>query len=141
MCKLSMVERVLESARTLDARTRPPREVRACNNVIGVSRYVACPCLPLWDNFMARNAIRFRVPCLGKGLAGWFKWLSWFGRPKIRRSLDIQFSSETGPEKGSWKGGTDDLAEAWADVKREGWRTRKIADEWLHGCPKCKEPT
>lgn len=112
MCKLSMVERVLESARTLDARTRPPREVRACNNVIGVSRYVACPCLPLWDNFMARNAIRFRVPCLGKGLAsrgrcrwswrtilGWFKWLSWFGRPKIRRSLDIQFSSETGTKR------------------------------------------
>lgn len=37
---------------------------------------------------------------------GWFKWLSWFCRPKIRRSLDIQFSNETGPEKGSWKGGT-----------------------------------
>lgn len=37
---------------------------------------------------------------------GWFKWLSWFGRPKIRRSLDIAFSGETGPEKGSWKGGT-----------------------------------
>lgn len=37
---------------------------------------------------------------------GWFKWLSWFRRPKIRRSLDIRFSGETGPEKGSWKGGT-----------------------------------
>ncbi len=37
---------------------------------------------------------------------GWFKWLSWFGRPKIRRSLDLKFSGETGPEKGSWKGGT-----------------------------------
>lgn len=37
---------------------------------------------------------------------GWFKWLSWFCRPKIRRSLDIEFSSEVGPEKGSWKGGT-----------------------------------
>lgn len=37
---------------------------------------------------------------------GWFKWLSWFCRPKIRRSLDIEFSGETGPEKGSWKGGT-----------------------------------
>lgn len=37
---------------------------------------------------------------------GWFKWLSWFCRPKIRRSLDIEFASETGPEKGSWKGGT-----------------------------------
>lgn len=37
---------------------------------------------------------------------GYFKWLSLFRRPKIRRSLDIAFSSETGPEKGSWKGGT-----------------------------------
>lgn len=37
---------------------------------------------------------------------GWFKWLAWFGRPKIRRSLDIEFSDETGLEKGSWKGGT-----------------------------------
>lgn len=36
---------------------------------------------------------------------GWFKWLSWFRRPKIRRSLDITFSDETGRDKGSWKGG------------------------------------
>jgi hypothetical protein len=37
---------------------------------------------------------------------GWFKWLSWFRRPKISRSLDLEFSDEVGPEKGSWKGGT-----------------------------------
>lgn len=37
---------------------------------------------------------------------GWFKWLSIFRKPKIRRTLDINFSDETGPEKGSWKGGT-----------------------------------
>jgi len=37
---------------------------------------------------------------------GWFKWLSRFRRPKVCRSLDIQFSKEVGPEKGSWKGGT-----------------------------------
>lgn len=37
---------------------------------------------------------------------GWFKWLSLFRRPKVRRSLDIRFSGETGSEKGSWKGGT-----------------------------------
>lgn len=36
---------------------------------------------------------------------GGFKWLAWFRRRKIRRSLDIGFSSETGPDKGSWKGG------------------------------------
>lgn len=37
---------------------------------------------------------------------GWFKWLSLFRKNRVRRSLDISFSSETGPEKGSWKGGT-----------------------------------
>lgn len=37
---------------------------------------------------------------------GWFKWLSLFRQPKIRPSLDIAFSEEVGPEKGSWKGGT-----------------------------------
>lgn len=37
---------------------------------------------------------------------GWFKWLSIFRNPKIRRSLDLKFSEEVGPEKGSWKGGT-----------------------------------
>jgi hypothetical protein len=37
---------------------------------------------------------------------GWFKWLRWFHQPKIRRSLDLKFSAEVGPAKGSWKGGT-----------------------------------
>jgi hypothetical protein len=37
---------------------------------------------------------------------GWFRWLSWFRKDLVRRSLDISFSSETGTEKGSWKGGT-----------------------------------
>lgn len=37
---------------------------------------------------------------------GWFKWLSLFRKNMIRRSLKIDFSAETGPEKGSWKGGT-----------------------------------
>jgi hypothetical protein len=37
---------------------------------------------------------------------GWFKWLSWFYRPMVSRSLDISFSGETGDRKGSWKGGT-----------------------------------
>jgi hypothetical protein len=35
----------------------------------------------------------------------WCSWLSLFYRPKVRRSLDIEFSKETGPKKGSWKGG------------------------------------
>jgi hypothetical protein len=38
--------------------------------------------------------------------SGWFKWLKYFNKPIIRRTLDLAFSSEVGPEKGSWKGGT-----------------------------------
>jgi hypothetical protein len=37
---------------------------------------------------------------------GWFKWLKYFIRPEIFRSLNIQFNKEVGYEKGSWKGGT-----------------------------------
>ncbi len=37
---------------------------------------------------------------------GWFKWLKFLYSPKIRRSLDLAFNAEVGPEKGSWKGGT-----------------------------------
>lgn len=36
---------------------------------------------------------------------------------------------------------TDDFAEALAEAKREGWRSRKIDNEWLHGCPTCGAPT
>ncbi len=38
--------------------------------------------------------------------SGWFRWMRWFNRPIIRRSLDLSFNAEVGPEKGSWKGGT-----------------------------------
>lgn len=37
---------------------------------------------------------------------GAFKWLSWFVKPTIQRSLMIDFNKETGYEKGTWKGGT-----------------------------------
>ena len=26
----------------------------------------------------------------------------------------------------------------WASAKRDGWKTRQIAGEWLHFCPGCK---
>ena len=38
--------------------------------------------------------------------SGLFTWLRLFYSPKVRRSLDLSFSAEVGPEKGSWKGGT-----------------------------------
>lgn len=36
---------------------------------------------------------------------GWFSWLKYFFENKVRRSLDISFSAEVGPQKGSYKGG------------------------------------
>lgn len=36
----------------------------------------------------------------------WCRWLSWFRRPRISRTLALEFSKEVGPDKGSWKGGT-----------------------------------
>lgn len=55
------------------------------------------------ETLIATTKIEEREWLFGEG---WFKWLSWFRKPMIRRSLDISFSGETGPEKGSWKGGT-----------------------------------
>lgn len=37
---------------------------------------------------------------------GRFKWLSRFCRRKTHRSLELSFTKEVGPRKGSWKGGT-----------------------------------
>jgi hypothetical protein len=36
----------------------------------------------------------------------WCSWMKYFTKPMIRRSLDLAFSEEVGPKKGSWKGGT-----------------------------------
>lgn len=55
------------------------------------------------ERITAVTRIEEREWLLGEGK---FKWLSWFRRPNISRSLDIQFLKETGARKGSWKGGT-----------------------------------
>jgi hypothetical protein len=55
------------------------------------------------ETLVATARIEEREWRLGEG---WFKWLSLFRKPKIRRSLDLRFSGETGKRKGSWKGGT-----------------------------------
>lgn len=55
------------------------------------------------ERIQATTRIEEREWHLGEGK---FKWLSFFAKPKIDRSLDIKFSAETGPRKGSWKGGT-----------------------------------
>lgn len=36
---------------------------------------------------------------------GWFRWLGYIAPKRLRRTLDIRFKKEVGPEKGSWKGG------------------------------------
>lgn len=46
-------------------------------------------------------------------------------------SCDEVFSGEPG----------DEFKDVWNSAKREGWRTRQIAGEWLHGCPKCGVPS
>lgn len=35
---------------------------------------------------------------------------------------------------------TKEFEEARSVMRREGWKVRKIADEWLHGCPNCGVP-
>jgi hypothetical protein len=32
----------------------------------------------------------------------------------------------------------EEFESVWAGARREGWTTRKIANEWLHACPGCK---
>lgn len=55
------------------------------------------------EELRAVTKIEEREWRLGEGK---FKWLSFFCKPKVRRSLKIDFSGETGRRKGSWKGGT-----------------------------------
>lgn len=30
-----------------------------------------------------------------------------------------------------------EFTEVWTAAKRDGWRTRKIGNEWVHGCTRC----
>lgn len=59
------------------------------------------------EEIIARTFINERRWKFG---TGWFKWLSLFRSDRVRRSLDISYSSEVGGSrphrKGSWKGGT-----------------------------------
>lgn len=55
----------------------------------------------------AKTLIQETVYSQGEGK---FKWLSWFTKSKVYRQLKIDFDKETGPEKGSWKGGTTGMS-------------------------------
>lgn len=82
----------------------------------------------------------------GKGL---FTWLKWFYPRKIRRSLNLQFSAEVGPEKGSWKGGTTghgiemkagetprQAFERYCQTEQDARRGRKYRIRFIGPCPK-----
>lgn len=55
------------------------------------------------ERIRATTHIQEREWTFGEGA---FQWLRFFRRNMVRRSLDISFDKEAGPEKGSWKGGT-----------------------------------
>jgi hypothetical protein len=38
----------------------------------------------------------------------------------------------------TFQGDTDDWREEWAVAKAEGWKTRKIGEEWMHFCAGCR---
>lgn len=31
-----------------------------------------------------------------------------------------------------------EFAAVWAEARRDGWRSKKIGNDWVHGCPRCK---
>jgi hypothetical protein len=32
-----------------------------------------------------------------------------------------------------------EFAAVWTGAKRDGWRSRKIGEDWIHKCPKCSD--
>lgn len=36
-----------------------------------------------------------------------------------------------------FEGKSAEWNEVWPEAKREGWKSKKIGSEWVHGCPKC----
>lgn len=89
--------------------SKDDRPMRAAAYKAASAAKAACPTVAFLaddydgDRVTATTRIEQREWKFGNG---WFKWLSLFRKDMVRRSLDISFSSETGPEKGSWKGGT-----------------------------------
>lgn len=53
-----------------------------------------------------------------------------------RQHGKIIFECDCCPE--TFESETADFNEAWTAAKAEGWRSKKVAEEWLHSCGKCK---
>lgn len=35
----------------------------------------------------------------------------------------------------------ENFASVWGGAKRDGWTSRRVGEEWLHGCKTCGRPT
>jgi hypothetical protein len=55
-----------------------------------------------------------------------------------RQDGKIVWECDSCEETFSWPAtGDGAFKEGWAAAKAEGWRTRKVGDEWVHGCERC----
>jgi hypothetical protein len=52
-----------------------------------------------------------------------------------RQHGKVVFECDSCPEV--FEGDSGEFNEVGAAAKREGWKTKKIGSEWMHGCPKC----
>lgn len=52
-----------------------------------------------------------------------------------RESGVLTFECDTCDELFEWH--NQEFDSAWTDAKRQGWRAKKIGDEWVHTCPQC----
>lgn len=53
-----------------------------------------------------------------------------------RQHGKLVFECDCCPE--TFEGESVEFAEAWAAAKRDGWRSKKIGEEWVHSCGKCR---
>ncbi len=60
---------------------------------------------------------------------GRWRWLRYFRKNMVRRSLDISFNAETGPEKGSWKGGTTGTGISMENYETPRQALRRYCDD------------
>lgn len=81
-----------------------------------------------FDGVMVTAKTHIEETVYRKGI-GKFKWVSWFTKPLICRHLKIEFNKETGPDKGSWKGGTTGMSFDATNYKNHYDAIRAFCDE------------
>lgn len=52
-----------------------------------------------------------------------------------RQHGKIVIECDSCPE--TFEGDSGEWSEVWAAAQREGWRSKKIGDQWVHGCRQC----